>query len=66
MPAELCVSAAGLLSLYLQGLEGRGEARTWLLPLMRLHVRGARLAVWGQQLMPLARTLANRSLAAAK
>lgn len=50
----------------LQGLEGKGEARTWLLPLLRLHVRGARLAYWGSQLMPLARVLANRAVAASK
>ncbi|GAB4822579.1 hypothetical protein N2152v2_009625 [Parachlorella kessleri] len=50
----------------IEGLEGTAEARTWLLPLLRLHVRGAHLGYWHQHLMPLARTLANRAGVAAR
>lgn len=50
----------------MQGLEGKAEGHTWLLPLMRLHVRGARLAFWGKELLPIARALANRAMAASK
>ena len=41
------------------------EPRQWLLPLMRQHVRGARLAFWATQLLPLARQLGNLAAAAA-
>jgi ribosomal RNA-processing protein 12 len=33
--------------------------RTWLLPLIRRHVRGSKLAYWGKALMPTARDLFN-------
>lgn len=49
-----------------EGLDGRGEARAWLLPLMRMHVRGARLAFWVEELLPLARILGSRAAAAEK
>ena len=39
--------------------------KQWLLPLMRQHVRGARLAFWATQLLPLARQLGNQAAAAA-
>lgn len=45
-------------------LDGRGEPRTWMLPLMRKHVRGAQLGYWAQALMPLAVALGQRSAAA--
>ncbi|KAL4855011.1 RRP12-like protein [Chlorella vulgaris] len=48
-----------------QGLAGSGEARTWLLPLLRLHVRGTRLGYWGKVLLPQARELGARAAAAA-
>lgn len=49
-----------------EGLAGTGEARTWLLPLLRMHVRGARLGYWGKVLLPLARELGARAAAAAR
>ncbi len=49
-----------------EGLAGRGEARTWLLPLLRMHVRGARLGYWGRVLLPLARDMGVRAAAAAR
>ena len=49
-----------------EGLAGAGEARTWLLPLLRMHVRGARLGYWGKVLLPLARELGSRAAAAAR
>ena len=36
------------------------EARTWMLPLLRRHVRGSEIGFWGRSLLPLARTLAAR------
>lgn len=42
-----------------QGLAGNGEARTWLLPMLRQHVGSARLAFWGAALLPLARRLGS-------
>lgn len=54
------------LPLFLQGLDGTAEARTWLVPLMRMHVRGARLAFWFQTMLPLARALEHRAAIAAK
>lgn len=38
-----------------QGLNGSGEPRTWLLPLIRQHTSGASLAYWCTQLLPTAR-----------
>lgn len=49
-----------------EGLAGTGEARTWLLLLLRMHVRGARLGYWGKVLLPLARELGARAAAAAR
>jgi ribosomal RNA-processing protein 12 len=40
------------------------EARTWMLPLLRRHVRGARLSFWASELLPLARFLGARAAAA--
>ena len=37
-----------------------GEPRTWMLPLLRRHVRGSEIGFWGKELLPLARTLAAR------
>ncbi len=48
-----------------QGLDGTGEPRTWMLPLLRQHVRGARLDFWGRQLAPLARHMGARAAHAA-
>jgi hypothetical protein len=42
-----------------QGMEGRGEARTWLLPMLHQHVSKARLAFWGGTLLPLARSMGS-------
>ena len=44
-----------------QGLEGRAEARTWLLPMLRQHVSGAELGFWGRTLLPLARRMGGRA-----
>ena len=49
-----------------QGLDGSGEARTWLLPLVRANVSGARLAFWASELLPLARLCGQRAAAAAE
>jgi ribosomal RNA-processing protein 12 len=49
-----------------EGVEGRGEARAWLLPLLRAHVRGGELAYWGAELLPLARWLGARAAAAGR
>jgi ribosomal RNA-processing protein 12 len=49
-----------------EGLDGSGEARTWLLPMIRRHVRGARLDYWHRSLMPLAKQLGARAAAAGK
>ena len=46
---------------HLQALEGEGEARTWLIPLLRQHVQQAHLAYWGSELLPLARALGSRA-----
>ncbi len=42
-----------------QGLEGKGEARTWLLPMLRQHVSNTRLGFWGSVLLPLARRMGS-------
>lgn len=44
-----------------EGLQGDGEARTWLLPLMRQHVRGARLGYWAKDMLALAREMGDRA-----
>lgn len=44
-----------------EGLDSGAEARTWLLPLLRTHVRNARLAYWGEAMLPLARDMASRA-----
>ena len=44
-----------------QALEGSGEARTWLLPILRAHVRSARLALWGAELLPVARAMGSHA-----
>lgn len=54
-----------VLPLHLEeGLAGTAEARTWLLPMLRMHVRGARIAYWQEAMLPLARTMGNRATAA--
>ena len=54
----------------MEGLDGHvGEddaARTWMLPLLRMHVTGAHLDFWGQQLLVVARKLGTRAAAAGK
>ena len=42
-----------------QGMNGIGEARTWLLPMLHQHVSKARLAFWGGTLLPLARRMGS-------
>eukprot|EP00798_Chlamydomonas_sp_ICE-L_P031076 gene31076-6203_t len=37
------------------------EARTWMLPLLRRHIRGAPLAYWSNELQPMARVLAAKA-----
>lgn len=49
----------------LQGLGG-GEDNAWLLPLLRSHVRHARLGFWAGHLLPLGRAMGNRAVAASK
>ncbi len=48
-----------------EGIDGTAEPRTWLLPMMRRYVRGARLGYWSAALLPLAKALGGRSAAAA-
>ncbi|KAL3148459.1 hypothetical protein ABBQ38_013906 [Trebouxia sp. C0009 RCD-2024] len=55
--AVLTVLPLGLV----EALEGKGEARTWLIPLLRQHVQQAHLAYWGSELLPLARALGSRA-----
>ena len=56
-----------VLPLHLEeGLEGSEEARTWLLPLLRVHVRGARVGYWKSTLLPLARAMGARAAAAGR
>jgi len=50
----------------LKGINGSGEARTWLLPLVRQHTRGASLAYWGTHLLPAARVCGGLAAAAEK
>lgn len=50
----------------LQGINGSGEARTWLLPLVRQHTRGARLDYWGNKMLPMARVCGGLAAAAEK
>lgn len=47
-----------------EGLAGREEGRTWLIPLLRMHVRGAHLGYWLEHLLPLARRMGSRAAAA--
>ena len=47
-----------------QGINGSGEARTWLLPLVRQHTRGAQLGYWGSKLLPAARACGGLAAAA--
>lgn len=47
-----------------QGLAGDAEARTWLLPALRRHVRGAPLSVWASLLLPDARAMGAAAAAA--
>ena len=47
-----------------EGLAGTASPRTWLLPLLRKHVRGAQLSYWGAHLLPLAKELGARAAAA--
>ncbi|EFJ51860.1 hypothetical protein VOLCADRAFT_87463 [Volvox carteri f. nagariensis] len=47
----------------LEGLTGTAEPRTWLLPLLRRHVRQARLGYWFKELLPLAQSLGGRAAA---
>lgn len=49
-----------------EGLAGTEEARTWLLPLLRQHVRHARVGYWVEVLLPLARSMGAQAAAAAK
>ncbi|KAK9818389.1 hypothetical protein WJX72_011834 [[Myrmecia] bisecta] len=48
-----------------EGLDGQADARTWMLPFLRQHVRGARLDFWGRHLAPIARALGSRAAQAA-
>jgi ribosomal RNA-processing protein 12 len=49
-----------------EGLEGTEEARTWLLPLLRTHIRNTHVEYWHKSLLPLARVMASRAAAAGK
>ncbi|GIL82209.1 hypothetical protein Vretifemale_11129 [Volvox reticuliferus] len=46
-----------------EGLAGTAEPRTWLLPLLRRHVRHAPLGFWFKELLPLAQDLGARAAA---
>lgn len=51
-----------MLPLHLkEGIQGTAEPRTWLLPLLRRHVRGAKLAYWAQHLLPVAKQLGGHA-----
>jgi ribosomal RNA-processing protein 12 len=49
-----------------EGLAGSDEARTWLLPLLRMHVRGARLEYWAAYMLPLAQRMGARAAHASR
>lgn len=49
-----------------EGLEGTDEARTWLLPLLRTHIRNTNVDYWHKALLPLARAMGSRAAAAGK
>jgi ribosomal RNA-processing protein 12 len=49
-----------------QGLDGSGEARTWLLPALRRHVAGASLCYWARHLLPLTREMGQAAAAASQ
>ena len=42
-------------------MEGKADARTWLLPMLRAHVRQAHLGFWGSHLLPLARSFGHQA-----
>ncbi|GLI63541.1 hypothetical protein VaNZ11_006530 [Volvox africanus] len=46
-----------------EGLAGTAEPRTWLLPLLRRHVRHAPLGFWFKEMLPLAQDLGARAAA---
>ncbi|CAG9462050.1 unnamed protein product [Pedinophyceae sp. YPF-701] len=43
------------------GLDGRGEARTWLIPILKSAVQHSQLSVWGAELLPVARAMGMRA-----
>jgi len=47
-----------------EGLAGRGEGRSWVIPLLHMHVRGARLKYWIEKVLPVARRMGSRAAAA--
>jgi ribosomal RNA-processing protein 12 len=49
-----------------EGLDGSGEARTWLLPMIKRHVKGARLDFWHRALMPVAKAMGSRAAVATR
>jgi len=56
-----------VLPLHLEeGLEGTEEARTWLLPLLRTHIRNTNVEYWHKALLPLARSMGTRAAAVGK
>lgn len=57
---------SGPLPVAAQGINGSGEARTWLLPLVWQHTRGAQLRYWGSNLLPAARACGGLAAAAEK
>ncbi|WIA32410.1 hypothetical protein OEZ86_003236 [Tetradesmus obliquus] len=49
-----------------EGLAGTAEARTWLLPALRKHVRGSQLGFWASHLGPLAKQMGAAAAAASQ
>lgn len=47
-----------------EGFAGDDESRTWMIPLLKLHVRGARVEYWLDELLPLAKDLGLRGASA--
>ena len=47
-----------------EALEGRAEGRTWLIPILKMHMMGGRLGYWLSEIFPLAKRIEERKLKA--
>lgn len=48
----------------IEALEGKAEGRTWMIPLLKMHMRGGRLGFWLEQLYPLIVAIEERRMKA--